>query len=83
MDGEAFPVVLVVSLKELLGGKESTGGRCKLVLTLSDFTLDRVGFEAASANGCTLLPWMDEPMVRDEIDRPAIDNDGCCNCAEL
>lgn len=82
MDGDALPSVLVVSLKELLGGKESAGGRCELVLTLSDFTLDRVGFEAAPGNACTLLPWMDDPMVRDETDRPALDNDGRCTYGE-
>lgn len=79
LDGDALGAVLAMSLKELLGGTASAGGRCELVLTLSDFALDRVGFEAAPGNGCALLPWMDEPMVRD---RPALDNDGRCTSGE-
>lgn len=69
VDGDALAAILVMSLKELLGGIASTGGRCEVVLTLSDFTLASVGFEAAPRNGWwALVPWLDEPMVRDEID---------------
>jgi hypothetical protein len=67
VDGDALAAVLVMSLKELLGGTASTGGRCEVVLTLSDFALASVGFEAAPGNGWALVPWMDEPMVRDEM----------------
>lgn len=80
--GGALVAVLVMSLKELLGGTASTGGRCEVVLTLSDFALASVG-EAAPGNGWALVPWMDEPMVRDEMDRPALDNDGRCTSLEL
>lgn len=76
VDGDALAAVLVASLKELLGGTASAGGLCEAVPTLSDFTLASVGFEAAPGNCLVLLPWMDEPMVRDETDRPALDNDG-------
>jgi len=79
VDGDALGAVFVMSLKELLGGIASARGRCELVLTLSDFTLDRVGLETAPGNGCVLLPRMDEPMVRD---RPALDNDGRCTSGE-
>ena len=82
VDGDALAAVLVMSLKELLGGTASTGGRCEVVLTLSDFALVSVGFEAAPGNGWALVPWMDEPMVRDEMDRPALDNDGRCTSVE-
>jgi hypothetical protein len=78
-DGDALDAVLDMSLKELLGGTASAGGRCEVVLTLSDFTLASMGFEAEPGNCWALLPWMDEPeldMVRDETDRPALDNDG-------
>jgi hypothetical protein len=79
VDGDTLGAVLIMSLKELLGGIASAGGLCELVLTLSDFALDRVGLETATGNGCVLLPRMDEPMVRD---RPALDNDGRCTSGE-
>lgn len=59
----------------LAAGTASTGGRCKVVLTLSDFSFASVGFEAADGNGWALVPWMEEPMVRDEMDLPALNND--------
>lgn len=78
-DGDALDAVLDMSLKEVLGGTESDGDRCEVVLILSDFALASMGFVVEPGNGWALLPWMDVPevdMVRDETDRPALDNDG-------
>jgi len=82
VDGDPLAAFLVMSLKELPGGTASAGGRCELVLTLSDFALARFSFEAAPGNGCALLPWKDEPMVRDETDRPTLHNGGRCTSRE-
>lgn len=78
-DGNALYAVLDISLKEFFGGTASAGGRCEVVLILSDFALASMGFAAEPGNGWALPPWMDEPevdMVRDKTDRPALDNDG-------
>jgi hypothetical protein len=77
-DGDALDAVLDVSLKELLSGTTSAGGCCEVLLTLTDFALDSIGFEAEPGNGWARLPGMDEPeldVARDETEWPALDNE--------